>query len=139
MRKSDSGFIDIEDHTIELTFYISLLTTNIIKLRLNKTTTLNEIAQMILKQQQENFSKLNSSLNFIWIRSNQREYLIEENLTAYDIQKRLLRFGGQIHIRTKDLSSLHSSQPINKASFLYPPTSNIINSAGPGSNLSLNI
>jgi hypothetical protein len=141
MRKSDSGFIDIEDHSIELTFYISLLTPNtynILKLRFNKTTKLSEIAQIILKQQQEHFCKLNSSLTFVWIRSNEREYIIEENLTAYDIKKRLLRFGGQIHLRSKNLSSLHSSQPINKTSYLFPPTSSI-NSTGPGSNLSLNI
>ena len=141
LRKSDSGFIDIEDHSIELTFYISLLTPNtynILKLRFNKTTKLSEIAQIILKQQREHFRKLNSSLTFVWIRSNEREYIIEENLTAYDIKKRLLRFGGQIHLRSKHLSSLHSSQPINKTSYLFPPTSNI-NSTGPGSNLSLNI
>jgi hypothetical protein len=137
LRKSDSGFIDIEDHSIELTFYVSLLTSPL-KLRLNKMIKLNEISQMILKQQKENFFTLNSSLTFVWIRSNQREYVIEENLTAGDIQKRLLRFGGQIHLRTKDLSSLHSSQPINKTTYLFPPTSEI-NSKGPGSNLSLNI
>jgi hypothetical protein len=141
MKKSDSGFIDIEDHSIELTFYRLLLTSNTyipFKIRLNKMTKLNEILQIILSLQQENFSKLNSSVNFVWIRSNGREYIIEENLTAYDIQKRLVHFGGQIYLRSKDLSSLHSSQPIEKTSWLFPPTLDT-NSKGPGSNLSLNI
>ncbi len=129
IKKSDSGFIDIEDHLIELTFYISLLTTNTyipFKLRIHKMTRLNEVLQMILKQQKENLFITNSLFNFIWIHSNGREYIIEDNLTAYEIQKRLLQFGGQIHLRSESLSLLHSSQTIK-------------NSTGPGSNLSLNV
>jgi hypothetical protein len=130
IKKSDSGFIDIEDHTIELTIYISLLTTNTyipFKLRLQKIIKLNEVLQIILKQQQqENFFITNSLFYFVWIRSNEREYIMEDNLTVYEIQKRLLRFGGQIYLRSKPLSLKHSSQTIT-------------NSIGPGSNLSLNI
>jgi len=129
IKKNDNNFIDIEDHLIELTFYISLLTTNTyipFKLYVNKITKLNEILQIILKQQQENLFLTNSLLNFVWIRSNGREYIIEDNLSAYEIQKRLLRFGGQIHLRSKDLSFKRSSLKI-------------VNSTGPGSNLSLNI
>lgn len=141
LKKSDSGFIDIEDHSIELTFYILLLTSNTyipFKMRLNKMTKLNEILQMILTQQQENVCKLNSSVNVIWRRSNGSEYIIEENLTAYDIHKRLIHFGGQIYLRSKDLSLLHSPQPIEKTSWLFPPTSET-HPTGQGSNLSLNI
>ncbi len=130
IKKSDSGFIDIEDHhSIELTFYISLITMNRsipLKLRLNRMTRLNEILQIIIKQQQDNLLIKNPLLNFVWIRSNEREYMIEENLTAYEIQKRLIRFGGQIHLRSKGLSLLNSSQTFQ-------------NSTEPRSNLSLNV
>jgi hypothetical protein len=129
IKKSDNGFIDIEDHTIELTIYIPLLKTNTcipFKLRLQKMTKLNEVLQIVLKQQQENILITNSLFNFVWVRSNGREYIMEDNLTVYEIQKRLLRFGGQIHLRSKPLSLIHSLQTIT-------------NSTGPGSNLSLNI
>jgi hypothetical protein len=125
IRKSDSGFIDIEDHSIELTFYLTMNKSIPFKLRLNRMTRLNEILQIIVKQQQENLLIKNPLLNFVWIRSNEREYIIEENLTAYEIQKRLVRFGGQIHLRSKGLSLLHSSEVFK-------------NSAEPGSNVSLN-
>ncbi|CAF1275538.1 unnamed protein product [Adineta steineri] len=141
MKKSDSGFIDIDDHSIELTFYISLLSSNTynpFKIRLNKMTKLNDILQIILKEQEKHFFQLNSSINFVWIRSNGREYIIEENLTAYDIQKRLGNFGGQIYLRAKDLSIGHSSQSIEKTPWLFAPTSET-HSGLPGSNLSLNI
>ncbi|UJR23904.1 hypothetical protein I4U23_026876 [Adineta vaga] len=141
IEKSDSGFIDIEEHSIELTFYVSLLTSNTlipVTIRLNKMTKLNEILQMILKQQQENIQKLDSSLNFIWMHSNGREYMIEDQLTAYDIQKRLVHFGGQIYLCSKDLSLLQTTQSIERTSWLFPP-SNPTKSKEKGSNLSLNI
>ncbi|CAF4021805.1 unnamed protein product [Rotaria sordida] len=140
--KNMNNFIDFEDNTIELTFHKSLLTSNTyipFKLRINKMIRLNEILKIILKQQQhETFFKSNSLLNFVWVRSNQCEYIIEENLTAYEIQTCLLRFGGQIHIRLNSSSSANSSPTISKTSNLFPPTSEII-SKGPGSSLSLNM
>ncbi|CAF0904226.1 unnamed protein product [Adineta ricciae] len=141
IEKSDSGFIDIEDHSIELTFYISLLTSNAfipITIRLNKMMKLNEILQMILKQQQENLQDSHSSLNFIWVHSNGREYMIEDHLTAYDIQKRLVHFGGQIYLCSKDLPVLQATQSVDKTSWLFPPT-NDRHTNEKGSNLSLNI
>ncbi|CAF4778601.1 unnamed protein product [Rotaria sp. Silwood1] len=138
IKKKINNFIDIEDHIIELTFYRSLVTPNTyipLKLRINKMTRLNEILKLILKQQQKDtFLKSNSSLNFVWIRSNECEYIIEENLTAYELQTRLLRFGGQVHIRTNSSSSSTSSPMIHKTSSLFPPTSEIM-SKGPGSSL----
>ena len=124
IKKSDSGFIDIDDQTIELTFHLTLTRTNRtipLKLRVKKTSRLNEILQMILKQQSsyENGFSSYPLWNFVWIRSNGREYLIEENLTAYDIQKRFLRFGGQIHLRSKGVSLLQSSSTCQNSS---PPT-----------------
>lgn len=131
IKKSDSGFIDLDDQMIELTFYLSLSRTNRpipLKLRMKKTTRLNEILQMILKEQQQ-FENVFSSYplwNFVWIRSNGREYLIEENLTAYDIQKRFIRFGGQIHLRSKGLS-------------VYQPSPTFQNSSSPNTNFTLNV
>jgi hypothetical protein len=72
---------------------------------------------MILKQQQENFSKLNSSLNFIWIRSNQREYLMKKILTAYEFSKTSFTFWWTNSLSHKRLSSLHSSQQLIKHHF----------------------
>ncbi len=173
----DSGFIDHEinnsdrypinrastisttesNYPIELTFYIPILTSNTLipfKIRTNKLTTSNELLQIVLKQQHmllKSVSTLSPStlLVFIWLRSNGREQIIEDGLTAGDIEKRLMRYGGQIHIRSRGLSSSHSSQPLNRipsSSRLSPtpqPTSNTNssnkNSNGPGSNLSLNI
>ncbi|CAF0765306.1 unnamed protein product [Rotaria sordida] len=140
--KNLNNFIDFEDNTIELTFYNSLLSSNTyipFKLRINKMTRLNEILKIMLKQQQHDiFLKSNSSLKFIWIRSNQCEYIMEENSTAYEIQTRLLRFGGQIHLRLNNSSSTNSSPIFSKTSNLFPPTIDMI-SKGPGSSLSLNI
>ncbi|CAF3653418.1 unnamed protein product [Rotaria sordida] len=140
--KNLNNFIDFEDNTIELTFYNSLLSSNTyipFKLRINKMTRLNEILKIMLKQQQHDiFLKSNSSLKFVWIRSNQCEYIMEENLTAYEIQTRLLRFGGQIHLRLNNSSSTNSSPIFSKTSNLFPPTIDMI-SKGPGSSLSLNI
>ena len=121
IKKSDSGFIDLDDQMIELTFYLSLSRTNRIiplKLRMKKTTRLNEISQMILKEQQqcENVFSSYPLWNFVWIRTNGREYLIEENLTAYDIQKRFIRFGGQIHLRSKGLSVFQTSPTFQNSS-----------------------
>lgn len=113
IEKSDSGFIDLEENSVELTFYLSLLTTNTyipLKIRLNKTTKLNQILEIILNEHQDSFQLNRSLLNFIWIPTNGREYFLEEHLTANDLQKRLQRFGGQIHLRSKNLSLLHSLQ-----------------------------
>jgi hypothetical protein len=170
----DSGFIDHEinpndrystirassmsttesNYPVELTFYIPILTSNTLipfKLRTNKLTTSNELLQIVLKQQHmllKSISTLSSSTSFvfIWIRSNGREQIIEDGLTAGDIEKRLMRYGGQIHIRSRGLSSSRSSQPLNRvpSSSRLSPTSQTAstsnkNSNGPGSNLSLNI
>ena len=111
IEKSDSGFVDLEENIVELTFYLSLLTTNTyipLKIRLNKATTLNQILEIILNEHQDTFHFNKSLLNFIWIPTNGREYFLEEHLIAYDLQKRLQRFGGQIHLRSKNLSFLHS-------------------------------
>jgi len=88
-------------------------------------------------------------LFFVWVRSNSREQILEENLTAGDIEKRLMRYGGQIHVRSRGLSISRSSQPLNKlssSSRLSPTTQTTsntntsnTNSNVPGSNLSLNI
>ena len=92
-----------------------------------------------------NFSS-STSLFFVWIRSNGREQILEENLTAIEIEKRLIRFGGQIHLRSKGLPLSRSSQPLNKSpsSRLSPTTSNTNpsntnNSNVSTSNLGLNI
>ncbi|CAF1102641.1 unnamed protein product [Adineta steineri] len=144
---------------IELTIYIPILTSNTLipfKLRTNKLTTAYELLQLAMKQQYvllKSISSLTSStsLVFVWIRSNNREQIIEDNLIAGEMEKRLIRYGGQIHIRSRGLSSSRSSQPLNKLSSgvrLSPTTpsssntnaSNNNNSSnGPGSNLSLNI
>ncbi|CAF3293767.1 unnamed protein product [Rotaria socialis] len=133
--------IDIDNNIIELTFYRSLLTSNSFvpfKLKVNKLTKLNEILQIILKQQQNIFFKPNSLLNFVWVRPNEYEDIIEENLTAYEIQTRLLRFGGQIHIRLNSSSLSNSSQMLHTTLNILP--SNLeINSKKPGSSVSLNI
>jgi len=140
---------------IELTFYIPILTSNTLipfKIRTNKLTTSYELLQMILKQQQIFLKPIStSSFYFVWIRSNNREQILEENLTAGDIEKRLIRYGGQIHLRSKGLSLSRSSQPLNKIASVSSSrlatttqtTSNTNtsnnNSNAPGSNLSLNI
>ncbi len=178
----DSGFIDheinnIERHStnrassmsttesadpIELTFYIPMLTSNTLipfKIRTNKNTTAYDLLQNVLKQQHmllKSISTLSSttSLVFVWIRSNGREQILEDGLTAGEIEKRLMRYGGQIHVRSKGLSTSRSSQPLSKLSSssrlspTSPTTSNTNtsnnnnnnnNSNVPGSNLSLNI
>ena len=85
------------------------------------------------------------------MRLNGREQILEENLTANDIEKRLIRYGEQVHVRPKSLSLSRSSQPLNKissssSSRLSPTTAasasntNSSNTNNPsGSNLSLNI
>ncbi|CAF3623626.1 unnamed protein product [Rotaria socialis] len=173
----DSGFIDHESSNIidrytsnrtstvstsesndpiELTFYIPILTSNTLmpfKLRTNKMTTSNELLKIAVKQQNiflKSISTLSSSPSFVfvWIRSNGRDQIIEDNLTAIEIEKRLLRYGGQIHVRSKGLSSSRSTQPLSRLSSpRSSPTTQIRsntdssnnNSNGPGSNLSLNI
>ncbi|UJR24885.1 hypothetical protein I4U23_006253 [Adineta vaga] len=170
----DSGFIDHEstnndrymtnrastisttesNDPIELTFYIPILTSNTLipfKLRTNRLTTSYELLQIVLKQQSmllKSLSTLTStpSFIFVWVRSNGREQILEDGLTAGEIEKRLIRFGGQIHVRSRGLSLSRSTQPLNKLS-LSPTTTtassnrNASNSSsnGPGSNLSLNI
>ncbi len=174
----DSGFIDHETNNlerysanrtssmstsesndpIELTFYIPILTSNTLipfKIRTNKLTTSQDLLQIVMKQQHmllKSISSLTSSSSFvfIWIRSNGREQILEDNLTANEIEKRLIRYGGQIHVRSRGLSLSRSSQPLTKvpsSSRLSPTTqstsntnsSNTNNSNVPGSNLSLNI
>ncbi|CAF3747717.1 unnamed protein product [Rotaria magnacalcarata] len=173
----DSGFIDNESSNIidrytsnrtstistpesndpiELTFYIPILTSNTLipfKLRTNKMTTSNELLKIAMKQQNillKSISTLSSSPSFVfvWIRSNGREQIIEDNLTAIEIEKRLIRYGGQIHVRSKGLSSSRSTQPLNRLSSpRSSPATQITsntdssnnNSNVPGSNLSLNI
>jgi hypothetical protein len=133
--------IDIDNDTIELTFYRSLLTSNSFvpfKLKVNKLTKLNEILQIILKQQQNIFFKPNSLLNFVWVRSNEYEDIIEENLTAYEIQTRLLRFGGKIHIRLNSSLLSNSSQMLHTTLNIFPSKLEIT-SKEPGSSVSLNI
>jgi hypothetical protein len=139
---------------IELTFYIPILTSNTLipfKIRTNRLTTSQDLLQIVVKQQHiliKSISSLaSSSLVFIWIRSNGREQVLEENLTANEIEKRLMRYGGQIHVRSRGLSISRSSQPLTKipsTSRLSPTTqttssSNSSNTNVPGSNLSLNI
>ena len=174
----DSGFIDHElnhldrfssnraasvsspesNDPIELTFYIPILTSNTLipfKIRTNRLTTTQDLLQIVVKQQHmliKSISSLasSSSLIFIWVRSNGREQVLEDNLTANEIEKRLMRYGGQIHVRSRGLSISRSSQPLNK----IPSTSRLSSSAQttsnsnssntnnsnvPGSNLSLNI
>jgi hypothetical protein len=140
---------------IELTFYIPILTSNTLipfKIRTNKLTTSYDLLQIVLKQQQHILLKSISSSKsfvFVWIRSNSREQILEDNLTAGHIEKRLMRYGGQIHVRSRGLSLSRSSQPLNKllsSSRLSPTTQTTLNtntsntnSNVPGSNLSLNI
>jgi hypothetical protein len=172
IRNCDSGFIDHDinnlerysinrassllttesNDPIELTFYIPILTSNTLipfKIRTNKMTTSYDLLQIVLKQQHmllKSISTLSSSTAFVfvWIRSKTREQILEDGLTAGEIEKRLIRYGGQIHIRSRGLSLSRSSQPLNK---LPSPTiqttsntntSNTNNSNVPGSNLSLN-
>ena len=170
----DSGFIDLDhnhnvdrfnnirastmsspesNEPIELTFHIPVLTSNTLipcKIRCNRMTPVNELLQLIYKQQYLLLKSMlalapSSSFVFVWVRSKGREQIIEDDLTANDIEKRLMRFGGQIHVRSKGLSSSRSSQRLNKLSspHLSPPTSNKNSSNNesnrPGSNLSLNI
>jgi hypothetical protein len=167
----DSGFIDhdITNHDrylttrastisstesndpIELTFYIPILTSNTLipfKLRTNKQTTSHDLLEIVLKQQHmllKSISTLSSSTSFvfIWIRSKGREQIIEDGLTANEIEKLLIRYGGQIHVRSRGLSSSYSSQPSQSRLSPSPSTSNTNasnkHSNGPGSNLSLNI
>lgn len=164
----DSGFIELEGHErysgnrastisssesndpIELTLYIPILTSNNLiplKLRSNRLTSAYELLQLICKQQHvllKSISTLSSSsaFVFVWIRSNGREQLIEDGLTAAEIEKRLMRFGGQIHVRTRGLSSSRSSQPLTASpstSRLSPSNPPPSNSSRPGSNLSLNL
>ncbi|CAF3064654.1 unnamed protein product [Rotaria sp. Silwood2] len=176
IKNYDSGFIDNETNNIdryitnrtsstistesndpiELTFYIPILTSNTLipfKLRTNKTTTSNDLLKIVTKQQNmllKSISTLSSSalFTFVWIRSNGREQIIEDNLTAGEIEKRLIRYGGQIHVRSKGLSLSRSSQPLSRISSprLSPSTQTTSNtntsnnnSNVPGSNLSLNI
>ncbi len=171
IKNCDSGFIDHETNNnndrfmtnrassltttesndpLELTFYIPILTSNTIipfKLSTNKMTTSHELLQIIMKQQYmllKSISTLSSSLVFVWIRSNSQEQIIEDGLTAGEIEKRLMRYGGQIHVRSRGLSSSRSSQPLNRLSpsTQTPSNTNVSNnnsSTGPGSNLSLNI
>ncbi|CAF1205137.1 unnamed protein product [Rotaria sordida] len=145
---------------IELTFYIPILTSNTLtpfKLRTNKMITLNELLKIILKQQNillksistsSSSSSSSSSYVFMWIRSNGREQILDDNLTAGEIEKRLICHGGQIHLRSKGLSLSRSTQPLNRLSSprLSPTTQTASNtntsnnnSNVPGSNLSLNI
>jgi len=172
IRNCDSGFIDhdinnIERYSInrassllttesndpiELTFYIPILTSNTLipfKIRTNKMTTSYDLLQIVLKQQHmllKSISTLSSSTSFVfvWIRSKTREQILEDGLTAGEIEKRLIRYGGQIHIRSRGLSLSRSSQPLNKSpsptiqTTSNTNTSNTNNSNVPGSNLSLN-
>ncbi|CAF1034503.1 unnamed protein product [Adineta ricciae] len=174
----DSGFIDHEttnndrfmtnrtstisttesNDPLELAFYIPILTSNTLipfKLRTKRLTTAYELLQTVIKQQSmllKSLSTLSStpSFVFVWVRSNGREQILEDGLTAGEIEKRLIRFGGQIHVRSRGLSSSRSSQPLNKLSSstrLSPtptsaasnPNASSTSSIGPGSNLSLNI
>lgn len=170
----DSGFIDHESERttmnrplstssvepndpIELTFSIPTCTSNTLipfKIRTNKMAVTQELMQMVIKQQQMLLKSISSSpataWAFVWVRSNGREQVLEDNLTANDIEKRLIRYGGQIHVRAKGLSTSRSSQPLNKissasSSRLSPTTSSTTNANSsttnnpPGSNLSLNI
>ena len=154
-RPSSTSSADMND-PIELTFYIPTVTSNTsipFKIRTNKLATIQELTQIIMKQQQMSLKLISSSPSIswilVWIRSNGREQTLEENLTANDIEKRLIRYGGQIHIRPKSLSLSRSSQPLNKmsssSSRLSPttPSASNTNSSNtnnpPGSNLSLNI
>ncbi|CAF1434497.1 unnamed protein product [Rotaria magnacalcarata] len=133
--------IDIDNDIIEITFYRSLLTSNSFvpfKLKVNKLTKLNEILPIILKQQQNIFFKPNSLLNFVWVRPNEYENIIEENLTAYEVQTRLLRFGGQIHIRLGSSSLSNSSQMLHTTLNILPSKLEI-NSKEPGSSVNFNI
>lgn len=176
MKNYDSGFVDHEANAIdrykpnctstistsepndpiELTFYIPILTSNTLipfKLRANKTTTSNELLKLVIKQQNlllKSMSTLSMSPSFmfVWIRSNGHEQIVEDTLTAGEIEKRLIRHGGQIHVRLKGLSSSRSSQPLNRLpSPNSSPSTQITsnnnssdnNSNVPGSNLSLNI
>lgn len=171
----DSGFIDHEinnterypanrsstlstadsNDPIELTFYIPILTSNTLipfKLRTNKTTTSNELLKIVMKQQNILLKPLltlspSTSLAFFWVRSYGREQIIEDSLTAGEIEKRLIRHGGQIHVRSRGLATSRSSQPLNRlasprSSPSKPATSNTKasneNPNVPGSNLSLN-
>jgi hypothetical protein len=139
---------------IELTFYISILTSNTLipfKIRTNKMTKSNDLLQIVIKQQHILLKSTSSlPLVFFWIRSNSREQILEDHLTAGEIEKRLMRYGGQIHVRPRTLAISRSSQPLNK----IPSSSNLLtttqtglninttntnNSNVPGSNLSLNI
>lgn len=158
-RPSSTSSADIND-PIELTFYIPTVTSNTLipfKIRTNKLATTQEVLQLVLKQQQMSLRSISSSSAavstswiLVWMRSNGREQTLEENLTANDIEKRLIRYGGQVHVRPKSLSLSRSSQPLNKmssssSSRLSPPSPSASNTNSsnttnpPGSNLSLNI
>ena len=144
---------------IELTVYIPMLTSNALipfKIRTNKSSTIFDLLQNIFKQQQTLLKSIltsanSSSFSLVWIRSNNREQILEETLTVNQIERRLIRFGGQIHLRSKGLSISRSTQPLTKVqsssrittTATTPSTNlttfnaNLVNE--PGSNLSLNI
>jgi len=144
---------------IELTVYIPMLTSNALipfKIRTNKSSTIFDLLQNIFKQQQTLLKSIltsanSSSFSLVWIRSNNREQILEETLTVNQIERRLIRFGGQIHLRSKGLSISRSTQPLTKvqsssrltttattpSTNLTTSNANLVNE--PGSNLSLNI
>ena len=72
------------------------------KFRVRSTMTLPEIFSII--RQDELYRP--AADEFVWIRGNEREYSLEENLTARDLDRRLARFGGQIRLQHRSDPSL---------------------------------
>lgn len=142
LEQTFNNIIDIDDNNdaIELTIYKELLNSSTyipLKLKLHKMTKLSEILHMISKTQQNTLLESDSPLNIVWTQSNECEDIMDENLTAFEIQTRLLEFGGQIHVRSSSSLS-ESSRTFNKNGNIVPSRVEI-NVEQSGSTLSLNV
>ena len=103
------------NHSIELTYYIPELTSNELipfKIRTNKMVTSHELLKLILKQQSTSLKCLStlSSFVFIWIHSNGRKQIIDDDLTAENMKEFVIRYGGQLLVCSKDSSTSCSIQ-----------------------------